>query len=128
MVYDCFIFFNELDLLEIRLNELNNVVDKFVIIEANKTFQNNHKPYYFEENKAKNNQNNEEMTIDDEDELLYGSCITEISFNNIINSESSKTTLNLFSNENESIKETEMETEEPEETTESKSKPSKLSR
>ncbi len=66
---------------------------------------------YFEENKAKNNQNNEEMTIDDEDELLYGSCITEISFNNIINSESSKTTLNLFSNENESIKETEMETE-----------------
>ncbi|HLO73503.1 MAG TPA: hypothetical protein VK164_06165 [Flavobacterium sp.] len=53
MVYDCFIFFNELDLLEIRLNELNNVVDKFVIIEANKTFQNNHKPYYFEESKER---------------------------------------------------------------------------
>ena len=53
MVYDCFIFFNELDLLEIRLNELNNVVDKFVIIEANKTFQNNEKPYYFEENSAR---------------------------------------------------------------------------
>ena len=29
MVYDCFIFFNELDLLEIRLNELNDIVDKF---------------------------------------------------------------------------------------------------
>lgn len=53
MVYDCFIFFNELDLLEIRLNELNDVVDKFVLIEANKTFQNNHKPYYFEENKER---------------------------------------------------------------------------
>jgi beta-1,4-mannosyl-glycoprotein beta-1,4-N-acetylglucosaminyltransferase len=53
MVYDCFIFFNELDLLEIRLNELNEVVDKFVLIEANKTFQNNHKPYYFEENKER---------------------------------------------------------------------------
>lgn len=53
MVYDCFIFFNELDLLEIRLNELNKVVDKFVLIEANKTFQNNHKPYYFEENKER---------------------------------------------------------------------------
>ena len=53
MVYDCFIFFNEIDLLEIRLNELNNVVDKFVIIEANKTFQNHHKPYYFEENKER---------------------------------------------------------------------------
>ncbi|MFN7044454.1 MAG: hypothetical protein ACK4M1_04605 [Flavobacterium sp.] len=53
MVYDCFIFFNELDLLEIRLNELNDVVDKFVLIEANKTFQNNHKLYYFEENKER---------------------------------------------------------------------------
>lgn len=53
MVYDCFIFFNELELLEIRLHELNDVVDKFVLIEANKTFQNNHKPYYFEENKER---------------------------------------------------------------------------
>lgn len=53
MVYDCFIFFNELDLLEIRLHELNDVVDKFVLIEANKTFQNNEKPYYFEENKQR---------------------------------------------------------------------------
>jgi len=34
LVYDCFPFFNELDLLEIRLNELNDVVDKFVIVEA----------------------------------------------------------------------------------------------
>ena len=25
MIYDCFIFFNELDLLEIRLNVLNDV-------------------------------------------------------------------------------------------------------
>ncbi len=39
MIYDCFTFFNELDLLEIRLNELNSVVDKFVIVEANRTFQ-----------------------------------------------------------------------------------------
>jgi beta-1,4-mannosyl-glycoprotein beta-1,4-N-acetylglucosaminyltransferase len=51
MVYDCFIFFNELDLLEIRLHELQHVVDKFVLVEANRTFQNNAKPYYFEENK-----------------------------------------------------------------------------
>ncbi|MBW2961386.1 hypothetical protein [Mesonia aestuariivivens] len=51
MVYDCFIFFNELDLLELRLNELDKVVDKFVLVEADKTFQNQSKPYYFEENK-----------------------------------------------------------------------------
>jgi len=28
---DCFPFFNELDLLEIRLNELKDVVDVFVL-------------------------------------------------------------------------------------------------
>jgi beta-1,4-mannosyl-glycoprotein beta-1,4-N-acetylglucosaminyltransferase len=53
MVYDCFIFFNELDLLEIRLNELNDVVDKFVLVEADRTFQNTPKPYIFEENKER---------------------------------------------------------------------------
>lgn len=50
MVYDCFIFFNELDLLEIRLNELDGVVDKFVIVEADRTFQNQPKPFIFEQN------------------------------------------------------------------------------
>lgn len=53
MIYDCFIFNNELDLLEIRLNELDNVVDKFVIVESNKTFSNKSKPLYFEQNKAR---------------------------------------------------------------------------
>lgn len=53
MIYDCFIFFNELDLLEIRLNELDGVVDKFVLVEANRTFQNTPKPFYFEENKTR---------------------------------------------------------------------------
>ena len=53
MVYDCFIFFNELDLLEIRLNELNDVVDKFVLVEADRTFQNKPKPFIFEENKER---------------------------------------------------------------------------
>lgn len=53
MVYDCFIFFNELDLLEIRLNELDSVVDKFVIVEADKTFQDKPKPFIFEENRER---------------------------------------------------------------------------
>ena len=34
MIYECIIFWNELDLLEIRLNQLNDVVDKFVIVEG----------------------------------------------------------------------------------------------
>ena len=33
-IYDAFLFFNELDLLDIRLNLLNDVVDKFVILES----------------------------------------------------------------------------------------------
>jgi beta-1,4-mannosyl-glycoprotein beta-1,4-N-acetylglucosaminyltransferase len=52
-IYDCFPFFNELDLLEIRLNELNDVVDKFVIVEANLTHSGQIKPLYFDENKMR---------------------------------------------------------------------------
>jgi beta-1,4-mannosyl-glycoprotein beta-1,4-N-acetylglucosaminyltransferase len=37
-VYDVFYFFNELDLLEIRLNILNDYVDYFVIIESTESF------------------------------------------------------------------------------------------
>ena len=37
-LYDCFIFNNETDLLEIRLNILNNYVDYFIIIESEETF------------------------------------------------------------------------------------------
>jgi len=46
-IYDCFTFYNELDLLELRLQELYDHVDHFVLIEANRTFQNNIKPMYF---------------------------------------------------------------------------------
>lgn len=52
-VYDCFLFFNELDLLEIRLNELNDVVDKFVLVECSTTFSSKEKPFYFEESKER---------------------------------------------------------------------------
>lgn len=37
-IYDCFLFFNENDLLETRLNELYSVVDYFVIFESCFTF------------------------------------------------------------------------------------------
>ena len=50
-IYDCFIFFNELDLLELRLNILNNSVDYFVLVESAITFQGEDKEFYFENNK-----------------------------------------------------------------------------
>lgn len=49
-IYDCFPFFNELDLLEIRLEELGSLVDYFILVEGAKTFQGNPKPSYYLEN------------------------------------------------------------------------------
>lgn len=51
MVYDCFQFFNELDILKLRLHIMNPIVDRFVISEATETFSGNPKPLYYEENK-----------------------------------------------------------------------------
>ncbi len=53
MIYDCFTFFNELDMLEIRLNVLNEVVDKFVLVEMSTTHTGASKPFYFDENKER---------------------------------------------------------------------------
>lgn len=52
-IYDCFTFFNELDLLELRLEELYNHVDRFVLVESDHTFTNKPKPYYFDENRQR---------------------------------------------------------------------------
>ncbi len=49
MIYDCFTLFNEFDVLEIRLNVLNDVVDKFVIVEGDKTHSGLDKPLYFKQ-------------------------------------------------------------------------------
>jgi hypothetical protein len=53
MTYDTFCLFNELDLLEIRLNILDSHVDLFVICEATETFSGKPKPLYYLENKKR---------------------------------------------------------------------------
>lgn len=53
MIYDCFLFNNELDILEIRLNELSEVVDKFVLVESTVKHVNKPKPLYFDKNKKR---------------------------------------------------------------------------
>lgn len=50
-IYDCFLFFNELDLLQIRLEVLYPYVDYFIISECDSTFSGLEKPFYFEDNK-----------------------------------------------------------------------------
>lgn len=52
-IYDCFPFFYELELLDLRLILLNNKVDYFVIVEMNRTQRGEKKEYIFEENKHK---------------------------------------------------------------------------
>lgn len=49
-VFDCFTFFNELDLLEFRLQYLDSSVDYFIISESNLTFSGKSKPYNFKDN------------------------------------------------------------------------------
>ena len=46
-IYDCFTFFNELEILELRFASLYDVVDRFVIVEADKTHANKPKPFNF---------------------------------------------------------------------------------
>lgn len=48
MIVDCFTFFNEIDLLRVRLAELDPVVDRFVIVEAGQTHSGASKPFNFE--------------------------------------------------------------------------------
>lgn len=63
MVYDSFQFFNELDILLLRMNILNDVVDKFVISESTVTFSGDPKPLFYAENK--------EMFKEFEDKIIH---------------------------------------------------------
>jgi beta-1,4-mannosyl-glycoprotein beta-1,4-N-acetylglucosaminyltransferase len=50
-IYDAFLFFNELELLELRMNILNDVVDYFVVVESTVTFSSKPKQLFFQENR-----------------------------------------------------------------------------
>ena len=51
MIYDCFSYWDEDLLLDLRLNILDKYVDFFVIVEGNKTWQNNSKNLRFDINR-----------------------------------------------------------------------------
>jgi len=56
-IFSFFMFFNENDLLEIKLNEEQDYVEKFIIIESLQTHNGNSKPKYFDEKRFINFQN-----------------------------------------------------------------------
>lgn len=51
--FDCFLFHNELDVLEIRLATLYDHVDHFVLVEARETHAGQPKPLHFDDNKER---------------------------------------------------------------------------
>src|SRR6056300_943618 len=51
MLVDCFLFYNELDMLHLHLEELYDTVDKFVLVESTTTFVGNPKELFFEKHK-----------------------------------------------------------------------------
>lgn len=63
MIYDCVPFFNELDILKLRMHILDPYVDRFVIEEAALTFSGEPKPMIFAENR--------ELFSEFEDKILY---------------------------------------------------------
>ena len=75
-IVDTFTFFNELELLEVRLNILNDHVDKFVLVESTRSHQNKPKPLFYQENKhlfKKFNSKIEHIIVNDFPEHNYHS-------------------------------------------------------
>lgn len=54
-IIDCFFFYNELDMLEFRLTELNEYVDYFIILESDFDFSGKKKESLFEPNRKRFN-------------------------------------------------------------------------
>lgn len=48
-IFDCFTYYNESYLMSIRFEELNDVVDYFVVVESSETFTGSAKPFYFDD-------------------------------------------------------------------------------
>lgn len=62
-VVDVFPFFNELELLELRLTMLTPYVDNFVIVECEQTFSGGEKPLYFSNNRQMFNKWRHKITL-----------------------------------------------------------------
>jgi beta-1,4-mannosyl-glycoprotein beta-1,4-N-acetylglucosaminyltransferase len=48
-IFDCFTYFNEVEMLRVRFEELGSIVDYFVIVEASETFTGKPKPFYLDD-------------------------------------------------------------------------------
>ena len=77
MIIDIFPFFNELDLLDLRLNLLKDVVDETILVESECTHSGKRKPLYFKENKKRYNKFNIKHLIIPYEEHLHSGGVWE---------------------------------------------------
>jgi hypothetical protein len=77
MIIDSFMFSDELDLLELRLGQLDSVVDYFVFNEIPRTHSGRPKPLYFQENKHLFNKWNHKIVCTHPDIPLMGAWAVE---------------------------------------------------
>jgi beta-1,4-mannosyl-glycoprotein beta-1,4-N-acetylglucosaminyltransferase len=84
MIIDAFPFNDELDLLELRLGQLDSVVDKFVLVETNLTYRGQPKPLYYQENKQQFEKWNHKIVAVDTNTPRQGAWYFEIAQRNVL--------------------------------------------
>jgi beta-1,4-mannosyl-glycoprotein beta-1,4-N-acetylglucosaminyltransferase len=84
MIIDAFPFNDELDLLELRLGQLDSVVDKFVLIETNLTYRGSEKPLYYQQNKQLFEKWNHKIVAVDSHTPRQGAWYFEIEQRNVL--------------------------------------------
>ena len=97
-IVDVSMFFNEVELLEIRLSALNNKVDKFIVIESSQTFSGAKKKLILSELSHLKEQYGSKLTLisRSEDFKSYQDIISNIDKNKNFNSEESKKIINIL--------------------------------
>jgi hypothetical protein len=76
IIVDSFIFYNELELLMLRLKELNDYVDYFVLVESKETHSGKRKELFFENNKHLFNEYLHKIIHVVDDHLQYDESIS----------------------------------------------------
>lgn len=84
MIIDAFPFNDELDLLELRLGQLDSVVDKFVLVETDLTYRGTPKPLYYQENKYLFDRWNHKIVAVDSHTPRQGAWYFEIAQRNVL--------------------------------------------
>lgn len=84
MIIDAFPFNDELDMLELRLGQLDSVVDKFVLVETNLTYRGAEKPLYYQQNKGLFEKWNHKIVAVDANTPRQGAWYFEIAQRNVL--------------------------------------------